>query len=124
LGGANRLTCRVSNGQLFVGDALLGSLAAADDAAADLYVRAHDVELLPTAPGTGLQGELLRLTWGGGMTHAQVRLQSGTTVEVDVPPWSSQGHSWGVGQAVSVRLRRYGVFGTQAGAHPAASVGL
>ena len=124
LGGANRLTCRVSDGQLFISDVLLGSLAAADDKAADLYVRAHDIELLPAAAGAGLQGELLRLTWGGGMTHALVRLQSGSTVEVDVPPWSAQSHSWAVGQAVSVRPRRYGVFGSLAGAHPAASVGL
>ena len=124
LGGANRLGCRISDGRLFIGDVLLGPLAAADDSAADLYVRSHDVQLIPGATGEGLRGELTRLTWGGGMTHAQVQLTSGAVVEVDLPPWSTQGHTWVVGQSVGLHLRRYGVFGQSAGAHPAASVGV
>jgi sulfate transport system ATP-binding protein len=117
LGGANRLAVRVSQGRVLLGDEVVAVLAAADDAAAQLHVRSHDIQLLPADAAAGLQAQVLRATWGGASTHYDLRLAEGSTVEVDQPRWAQSGQLLAAGDTVRLRLERFGVFGPVAGSH-------
>ena len=117
LGGANRLAVRVSQGRVLLGNEVVAVLAAADDAAAHLHVRSHDIQLLPADAAAGLQAQVLRATWGGASTHYDLRLAEGSTVEVDQPRWAQSGQLLAAGDTVRLRLERFGVFGPVAGSH-------
>jgi sulfate transport system ATP-binding protein len=116
LGGANRIPCRISGGKVWVGDDIAGQVSLPDDAAAQLYVRAHDFELLPAAGDLGLRGTVESVAQTGGLAHIVVRLAAGELVELELPRWALVG-GLVTGQAIRLQPRLFGVFGPQAGGH-------
>ncbi len=111
LGGANRIACRIDGGRVFVGDDLAGEVAMPDARSALLYVRAHDLEL-SSAPGSaGFAGIVTELGLRGGLARIDVQLADGTPVEIELPRWAI-GAGLERGQALRLRARRFGVFGS------------
>ncbi len=88
LGGANRIPARVHAGRVLVGEQQLSQLAAPDDDNAVIYVRAHDLEILPFESGEGLPATISRITLTGGMASIAARLNTGADVEIELPRWS------------------------------------
>jgi len=87
-----------------------------DDAGAALYLRAHDIEIVPaaTATGAGLSGVITRITLTGGSATLSVRLKPGTDVEVELPRWTLESLALLNDQAVRLTPRRFSVFGAAA----------
>ena len=118
LGGANRIPARVQNGRVLVGEQQLSQLEAPDDDNAVIYVRAHDLEILPIDSGEGLPAVITRIALTGGMASIAARLNAGTDVEIELPRWSLERARVAQGQQVRLRPRRFGVFGPSTGGHP------
>jgi sulfate transport system ATP-binding protein len=120
LGGANRLPCRVLNGQVLIGEQWLGRVEGPDDEAAALLVRAHDLEVLPLSASSGVPAVIVHIGLTGGTATLISRLDSGQEVESELPRWALDALDAKPGQTVRLRPRRYGLFGPKTGAHPAA----
>ncbi len=115
LGGANRVPCSLHDGQIWVGDeSLPARQPVPDDAAAALYLRAHDIEIVPAASGAGLSGVITRVTLTGGSATLGVRLKAGADIEVELPRWSLESLALVKDQAVSLTPRRFSVYGAAA----------
>ena len=120
LGGANRLPCRVKAGQVLIGEQWMGRVEAPDDEAAALYVRVHDLEVLPLSASSGVPAVIAHVALTGGNATVIARLDSGQEVEAELPRWALDALVAATGQTVRLRPRRFGLFGPTAGAHPAA----
>jgi sulfate transport system ATP-binding protein len=119
LGGANRIPGRVREGQVFVGEELLGTVAAPNDEHAQVFVRAHDFEILSTDSAMGLPARIVGVALTGGTIHVSAQLAVGALVDIEAPRWTLAGKNVRAGADVWLRPRRFGVFGPPAGA-PAA----
>jgi sulfate transport system ATP-binding protein len=122
LGGANRVPCRVRSGRILVGEQALTDLAAPDDENAQLYVRPHDLEILPPGASDGLPATIGRITLTGGTASVLARVAAGIDVEIELPRWSLETMGLAADQSVNLRPRRFGLFGSTAGAHPVAGL--
>jgi sulfate transport system ATP-binding protein len=120
LGGANRIPCRVRGGEVLVGERRLASLAAPDDEAAAVMVRAHDLQILGATASEGLPASVLRVTQTAGIANVMARLAGGCDVQVELPRWALAELGVEEGCEIRLRPRRFGLFGPSAGAHPAA----
>jgi sulfate transport system ATP-binding protein len=116
LGGANRVACKVRGGHVFVGEHPLATCAAPDDAAATLYVRAHDFEILPATAAEGLPAVIAGIVRTGGTAHVTARLADCADVQIELPRWSLEQARIGAGSVVRLKPRRFGVFGAGSGA--------
>jgi len=83
-----------------------------------IYVRAHDLEILPFDSSDGLPAAITRITLTGGMASIAARLNTGTDVEIELPRWSLEHARVAPGQLVRLKPRRFGVFGPSTGGHP------
>ncbi len=115
LGGANRIPGRVRDGNVFVGDELLGTVAAPDDEHAQVFVRAHDLEILPASAPAGLPARISGFSLTGGTANISARLAVDASVEIEAPRWTLDGKDVRVGTAVRLKPRRFGVFGPRHG---------
>ena len=120
LGGANRVPCRVREGQVLVGEQWMGRIEATDDEDCVLCVRSHDLEVLPLSAGGGFPGVVAHLGVTGGSAQLVARLEGGQEVEAELPRWALDALDVRVGQTLRLRPRRFGLFGPKAGNHPAA----
>jgi sulfate transport system ATP-binding protein len=121
LGGANRIGCRIVAGRVLVGEDLAGQVALPDDPAAQLYVRAHDFELLSPGREDGLRGQILEVSLTGGLARIGVQLPDGALVEVELPRWAA-GEGLARGQGVRLKPRQFGVFGRPVAGSPSGQV--
>lgn len=120
LGGANRIACRVRDGQVNVGGHWLGRVDAADDDSAVLCVRGHDLEVLPLSAGGGVPADIVHLSAAGANATLVARIDGSQDVDVELPRWALDALDAEIGQTVRLRPRRFGLFGPLAGDHPAA----
>ncbi|HYD99356.1 MAG TPA: sulfate ABC transporter ATP-binding protein [Alphaproteobacteria bacterium] len=83
LGTANRLPFRREGGGVAVAGVAVPGLAA-PSAEGLIYIRPHDIEVLPEPSADGLGGRVGRLFEAGPSLRADVLLEGGTRLDVDV----------------------------------------
>ncbi|MGF7213018.1 sulfate transport system ATP-binding protein [Skermanella aerolata] len=116
LGDINRIECLIEGGQVYVtgGGAPLGSVPAGYSGAAVIYVRPHDIELMPvTFPADG-GGTVRYLHEVGPIVRAEVDY-AGALLDVVLPESEQTERPLRVGNGVDVRIRRGFVFPKGAG---------
>ena len=109
------MPCSLHDGQIWVGDQAIGPHPSLPDGpAAALYIRSHDIEIVPAAQGTGLPGVITRVTLTGGSANVAVRLAAGADIEIELPRWTLESLALVNGQTVRLTPRRFSVFGAAA----------
>ncbi len=116
LGGANRFDVTLDRGRaLLAGRPLPPAAVLLDDAPADGaaqgFVRAHDVDLLPTGdPDALLEARLAHAVAHGGVVRAELASPDGGVIEAEVARGAWDRLALAPGAAVGVGIRRIAIF--------------